>query len=146
MYISFSEAIVKGLRMNPDVILVGEMRDLATIEAAILAAETGHLVLATLHTTSAAQTVDRIINVFPPQQQEQVRMQLSTSILAIYCQQLLIKATKKDASPHSNNGHDSVDPESDTREEDVPHNIRYSDRGEVRDEDLRLFAYRIIPA
>ncbi len=92
---SFSEAIVKGLRMNPDVMMVGEMRDLATIEAAILAAETGHLVLATLHTTSAAQTVDRIINVFPPQQQEQIRIQLSTSILAIYCQQLLIKATKK---------------------------------------------------
>ncbi|MBL7071175.1 MAG: type IV pilus twitching motility protein PilT [Candidatus Omnitrophica bacterium] len=92
---SFSEAIVKGLRMNPDVIMVGEMRDLATIEAALLAAETGHLVLATLHTTSAAQTVDRIINVFPPQQQEQVRMQLSTSILAIFSQQLLIKATKK---------------------------------------------------
>lgn len=92
---SFSEAIVKGLRMNPDVIMVGEMRDLATVEAAILAAETGHLVLATLHTTSAAQTVDRIINVFPPQQQEQIRIQLSTSILAIFCQQLLIKASKK---------------------------------------------------
>jgi len=92
---SFSEAIVKGLRMNPDVILVGEMRDLATIEAAILAAETGHLVLATLHTTSASQTVDRIINVFPPQQQEQIRIQLSTSILAIFCQQLLIKTSKK---------------------------------------------------
>jgi len=92
---SFSEAIVKGLRMNPDVMMVGEMRDLATIEAALLAAETGHLVLATLHTTSAAQTVDRIINVFPPQQQEQVRIQLSTSILAIFSQQLLIKATKK---------------------------------------------------
>ncbi len=92
---SFSEAIVKGLRMNPDVIMVGEMRDLATIEAALLAAETGHLVLATLHTTNAAQTVDRIINVFPPQQQEQVRIQLSTSILAIFCQQLLLKTTKK---------------------------------------------------
>ncbi len=92
---SFSEAIVKGLRMNPDVMMVGEMRDLATIEAALLAAETGHLVLATLHTTSAAQTVDRIINVFPPQQQEQVRIQLSTSILAIFSQQLLLKATKK---------------------------------------------------
>jgi twitching motility protein PilT len=92
---SFSEAIIKGLRMNPDVIMVGEMRDLATIEAAMLAAETGHLVLATLHTTSAAQTVDRIINVFPPQQQEQVRMQLSTSILAIFCQQLLLRAAKK---------------------------------------------------
>ena len=92
---SFSEAIIKGLRMNPDVIMVGEMRDLATIEAAMLAAETGHLVLATLHTISAAQTVDRIINVFPPQQQEQIRIQLSTSILAIFCQQLLLRATKK---------------------------------------------------
>lgn len=92
---SFSEAIIKGLRMNPDVMMVGEMRDLATIEAALLATETGHLVLATLHTTNAAQTVDRIINVFPPQQQEQIRIQLSTSILAIFCQQLLLKATKK---------------------------------------------------
>lgn len=92
---SFSEAIIKGLRMNPDVMMVGEMRDLATVEAAILAAETGHLVLATLHTTSAAQTVDRIINVFPPQQQEQIRVQLSTSILAIFCQQLMIKSSKK---------------------------------------------------
>lgn len=92
---SFSEAIIKGLRMNPDVIMVGEMRDLSTIEAALLAAETGHLVLATLHTISAAQTVDRIINVFPPQQQEQVRIQLASSILAVFCQQLLLKATKK---------------------------------------------------
>jgi twitching motility protein PilT len=92
---SFTEAITKGVRMNPDVMMVGEMRDLATIEAAILAAETGHLVLATLHTTSAAQTVDRIINVFPPQQQEQIRIQLSTSILAIFSQQLLLKAVKK---------------------------------------------------
>ncbi len=92
---SFSEAIIKGLRMNPDVMMVGEMRDLSTIEAALLAAETGHLVLATLHTISAAQTVDRIINVFPPQQQEQVRIQLASSILAIFCQQLLLKAAKK---------------------------------------------------
>lgn len=92
---SFSDAIIKGLRMNPDVIMVGEMRDLATIEAALLAAETGHLVLATLHTTNASQTIDRIINVFPPQQQEQIRMQISTSILAIFCQQLLLRGTKK---------------------------------------------------
>jgi len=90
---SFSEALIKGLRQNPDVILVGEMRDLATIEAAILAAETGHLVLATLHTTSAAKTVDRIIDVFPPNQQEQIRTQLSTSILAIISQQLIPKAS-----------------------------------------------------
>jgi twitching motility protein PilT len=90
---SFSEALIKGLRQNPDVILVGEMRDLATIEAAILAAETGHLVLATLHTTSASRTVDRIIDVFPPNQQEQIRTQLSTSILAVISQQLIVKAS-----------------------------------------------------
>ncbi|MFH1094230.1 MAG: type IV pilus twitching motility protein PilT [Candidatus Omnitrophota bacterium] len=90
---SFSEALIKGLRQNPDVILVGEMRDLATIEAAILAAETGHLVMATLHTTSAARTVDRIIDVFPPNQQEQIRTQLSTSILAVISQQLIVKAS-----------------------------------------------------
>ena len=90
---SFSEALIKGLRQNPDVILVGEMRDLETIEAAILAAETGHLVMATLHTTSAARTVDRIIDVFPPNQQEQIRTQLSTSILAVISQQLIVKAS-----------------------------------------------------
>jgi len=92
---SFAEAIVRSLRSNPDVILVGEMRDLETMKAAIMAAETGHLVFATLHTNSAAQTVDRIINVFPPSEQEQIRIQLSTSILAILCQQLLIKADGK---------------------------------------------------
>ncbi len=92
---SFAEAIVRGLRSNPDVILVGEMRDLATMKAAIMAAETGHLVFATLHTNSAAQTVDRIINVFPPSEQEQIRIQLSTSILAILCQQLLIRSGGK---------------------------------------------------
>lgn len=92
---SFSDAVVRSLRQNPDIILVGEMRDLATIEAAILAAETGHLVLATLHTTSAAKTVDRIIEVFPVNQQEQIRVQLSTSILAIICQQLLVRASGK---------------------------------------------------
>ncbi len=92
---SFSEALVKALRQDPDVILVGEMRDLATIEAAITASETGHLVLATLHTVSAAQTVDRIIDVFPKDQQDQIRTQLSTGILAIFCQQLLPKATGK---------------------------------------------------
>jgi len=90
---SFSDAVIRSLRQNPDVILVGEMRDLATIEAAITAAETGHLVLATLHTTSAAKTVDRIIEVFPVNQQEQIRIQLSTSILAVICQQLLVRAS-----------------------------------------------------
>ncbi len=92
---SFAEALEKGLRMDPDVFLVGEMRDLATIEAAIRATETGHLVMATLHTVSAAQTVDRIIDVFPPYQQNQIRLQLSTSILAVFCQQLLRRASGK---------------------------------------------------
>jgi twitching motility protein PilT len=88
---SFSQAIIKGLRSDPDVILVGEMRDLQTIKAALLAAETGHLVFATLHTIGAVQTVDRIINSFPVHQQDQVRIQLSTVILAVLSQQLLIK-------------------------------------------------------
>jgi twitching motility protein PilT len=92
---SFREGLVRALRMDPDVILVGEMRDLATIEAAVLAAETGHLVMATLHTVSAAQTVDRIIDVFPTHQQDQIRTQLSTSILAVLCQQLLPKIDGK---------------------------------------------------
>lgn len=85
----FSRALRSALREDPDVILVGEMRDLETISLAITAAETGHLVLATLHTNSAAQTVDRIIDAFPAQQQEQIRMMLSNSLEAVLCQQLL---------------------------------------------------------
>ncbi len=86
---SFSEGIRRGLRQDPDVILVGEMRDLETMEAAVTAAETGHLVLSTLHTTGAARTVDRIIDVFPAQQQGQVRIQLASTILAVVSQILL---------------------------------------------------------
>jgi len=86
---SFQTALRHVLRQDPDVILIGEMRDLETIAAAVTAAETGHLVLATLHTTSAPQTVDRIIDVFPPHQQEQIRLQLSTVLEAIICQALL---------------------------------------------------------
>lgn len=89
---SFAEAIIRGLRQDPDVMLVGEMRDLATMQAAITAAETGHLVFATLHTTGAARTVDRIINAFPAEEQEQVRMQVSVSIIAVISQILLTKA------------------------------------------------------
>ncbi|MBI4398202.1 MAG: type IV pilus twitching motility protein PilT [Candidatus Omnitrophica bacterium] len=92
---SFSEALVQGLREDPDVILVGEMRDLATMEAAITAAETGHLVFATLHTTGAARTVDRIIDAFPSHQQNQIRTQLSVSIVAVISQLLLPKADGK---------------------------------------------------
>lgn len=86
---SFSEALRHVLRQDPDVILIGEMRDLETISTAITAAETGHLVLATLHTVSAAQTVDRIVDVFPPHQQTQVRMQLSVALEAVLSQALL---------------------------------------------------------
>ncbi|MDD5084921.1 MAG: type IV pilus twitching motility protein PilT [Candidatus Omnitrophica bacterium] len=86
---SFSEALVKGLRMDPDVFMVGEMRDLATMESALAAAETGHLVFATLHTIGASLTVDRIIDAFPSHQQAQIRIQLSTSLLAVISQTLI---------------------------------------------------------
>ena len=86
---SFAEALRRALRQDPDVILVGEMRDLDTIEAAISAAETGHIVFGTLHTNSAQGTVNRIIDVFPTNQQEQIRTQLSTSIIAVLAQTLV---------------------------------------------------------
>ena len=85
----FASALKSALREDPDVILVGEMRDLETISTALTAAETGHLVFATLHTQSTSQTVDRIIDVFPPHQQQQVRMQLSIALQGIVTQQLL---------------------------------------------------------
>lgn len=86
---SFANALKYVLRQTPDVILIGEMRDLETIQAALRAAETGHLVLATLHTNDAIQTVDRIIDVFPGDNQQQIRFQLSMSLLAILSQRLL---------------------------------------------------------
>jgi twitching motility protein PilT len=86
---SFALALKAGLRQDPDVILVGEMRDLETIATALTAAETGHLVFATLHTQDAAQTIDRVIDVFPPSQQHQVRVQLSVALQGIVTQQLL---------------------------------------------------------
>jgi twitching motility protein PilT len=87
--LDFSTALKSALREDPDVILVGEMRDLETISTALTAAETGHLVFATLHTQSTAQTVDRIIDVFPAEQQHQVRMQLSIALQGIVTQQLV---------------------------------------------------------
>jgi len=93
--ISFGNALRGALRQDPDVILVGEMRDLDTISIAITAAETGHLVLSTLHTLGAAKTIDRIIDVFPPHQQQQVRVQLSSVIQAVISQQLLPRADGK---------------------------------------------------
>ena len=92
---SFSEALRRVLRQDPDVILVGELRDLETIEAAVRAAETGHLVFSTLHTTSAAGTITRIIDVFPVNQQEQIRIQLSSNLIAVLSQALCPLATGK---------------------------------------------------
>jgi twitching motility protein PilT len=88
---SFENALRGALRQDPDVILVGEMRDLETISIAITAAETGHLVLSTLHTNGAAKTIDRVIDVFPPHQQQQIRVQLASVLQAVISQQLLPK-------------------------------------------------------
>src|SRR5215211_4283548 len=92
---SFADALRGALRQDPDVILLGEMRDLETISTALTAAETGHLVFATLHTQDTAQTVDRVVDVFPPAQQHQVRVQLSVALQGIVTQQLLPRADGK---------------------------------------------------
>jgi len=92
----FATALRACLRQDPDVILVGEMRDLETVTNALQAAETGHLVLSTLHTNSAAETVDRIINIFPPNQQQQIRTVLAASIVAVIAQRLVKMAMKND--------------------------------------------------
>lgn len=90
---SFAQGLKHVLRQDPDVILIGEMRDLETIETALIVAETGHLVLATLHTSDAVQTVNRIVDVFPSHQQNQVRVQLSLELLGVISQQLIPKAS-----------------------------------------------------
>lgn len=91
--LSFNNALRSALRQDPDVILVGEMRDLETIQLALTAAETGHLVFSTLHVTSAPESVNRVVDVFPPEQQEQVRLQLSGVLEAVFTQTLVPKAT-----------------------------------------------------
>lgn len=95
---SFSQALRAAMRQDPDVIMIGEMRDLETIGAALTAAETGHMVFATLHTNSAAQTIDRIIDVFPPNQQQQIRIQLSATLQGVLVQQLLPRIDVKGRS------------------------------------------------
>ena len=91
---SFANALKSALREDPDIILVGEMRDLETISLALTAAETGHLVMGTLHTSSAAQTVDRIVDVFPEGQQQQIRVQLGSSLVGVFSQTLLPKLSQ----------------------------------------------------
>ncbi|MGE5584254.1 MAG: type IV pilus twitching motility protein PilT [Bacillota bacterium] len=97
--VSFALALRAALREDPDVILVGEMRDLETMSTAITAAETGHLVLATLHTGDAVQTIDRIIDVYPPYQQQQVRIQLAATLVAVVAQQLVPRKDKPGRVP-----------------------------------------------
>lgn len=92
---SFSDGLKYALREDPDVIVVGEMRELETMKTALSAAETGHIVLATLHTSSAAKTVDRIIDAFPEDEKENIRVQLSTALLGVLCQQLATRADGK---------------------------------------------------
>jgi twitching motility protein PilT len=96
---SFSHALRSALRQDPDVILVGEMRDFETIETALLAAETGHLVFSTLHTLDATETINRIIAVFPPHQQKQIRIQLASVLKAVVSQRLIPKADGKGRVP-----------------------------------------------
>ena len=96
---SFSDALRAALREDPDVVLIGEMRDLETVEAALSIAETGHLTFGTLHTNSAPETVDRVIDAYPHEQQSQVRTMLSTSLMAVVTQQLLRKASGKGRVP-----------------------------------------------
>jgi twitching motility protein PilT len=91
----FAEALKRALRMDPDVVLVGEMRDLETIETAITAAETGHLVFGTLHTTGAAETINRIVDAFPTDRQEQIRTMLSATLISVISQALLPTADGK---------------------------------------------------
>src|SRR5687767_6102030 len=91
---NFAEGLRRALRQDPDIVLVGEMRDLETIEAAVTAAETGHLVFGTLHTTGAAKTIDRLVNAFPVNQQETIRIQLSTVLQAVISQLLLPRSDK----------------------------------------------------
>jgi len=97
--ISFGNALKSALRQDPDVILVGEMRDLETIETALTAAETGHLVFSTLHTMDAAETVNRIISIFPPFQQRQIRLQLSNVLKAVIAQRLVPRADGRGRVP-----------------------------------------------
>lgn len=92
---TFKEGLIRALRQDPDVILIGEMRDLVTMEAALMAAETGHLVFATLHTTGAAQSVDRVIDAFPLAQQEQARIQMASNVVGVISQQLIPKTSGK---------------------------------------------------
>ncbi len=125
---SFAEAIRRGLRQDPDVILVGEMRDLETIEAAITAAETGHVVFGTLHTTGAQGTVNRIIDVFPTSQQEQIRTQLSTADHRRALADAAAEDRRRPGGGLRNAGGHAGHRQPDPREQDLPHHLGDPDR------------------
>ena len=143
---SFAMALKAALRQDPDVILVGEMRDLETISTALTAAETGHLVFATLHTQDTAQTVDRIVDVFPPSQQQQVRVQLSVALQGIITQQLLPTADgmsrvcrHRDPHPHARGAQPHP------RGQDPPDLLHPPDRRQRRHADHGCLAGRSRP-
>ncbi len=143
---SFALALKAALRQDPDVILVGEMRDLETIATALTAAETGHLVFATLHTQDTAQTVDRIVDVFPPEQQHQVRVQLSVALQGIVTQTAAAKGRRpgprrgrRDARAHARG------PQPDPRGQDPPDLLRAPDRRQLRHADDGRLARRPRP-
>ena len=132
-----ANALRAALREDPDIVLIGEMRDLETVEAALKIAETGHLTFGTLHTNSAAQTINRIIDIFPANQQAQIRTQLSLVLEGIVCQALLPKADGKGRVVLARDpGADAGDPEPDSRRQDSPDLRRDADRpGKARDAD-----------
>ena len=133
---SFANALKYALREDPDVILVGEMRDLETIAAALTIAETGHLVLATLHTNSAAESINRIIDVFPSNQQSQVRAQLAFVLEGVITQTLLPKATGRGrVMACRDHGGDAGDPGADPRRQDAPDLLRDAVGQEARHAD-----------
>jgi twitching motility protein PilT len=121
---SFKKALKYILRQDPDVVLIGEMRDLETIEAALTVAETGHLAFATLHTNSCVQTINRIVDVFPPYQQAQVRAQLSFVLEGVICQTLIPRANGPGRAGARDHGPERGDPEPDPRGQDPPDLLR----------------------
>ena len=145
---SFANALRAALREDPDIVLIGEMRDLETIESALRIAETGHLTFATLHTNSAAQTINRIIDVFPAHQQAQIRTQLSLVLEGIVCQALLPQGRRPGPRRGAGDpGADAGHPQPDSRGQGPPDLLGDADRaGEARDADDEPVAGDAVPA
>ena len=143
----FATALRAALREDPDIVLIGELRDLETIESALRIAETGHLTFATLHTNSAAQTINRIIDVFPAHQQGQIRTQLSLVLEGIVCQALLPRADGTGRVVRARDpGADAGDQEPDSRRQGAPDLLDDADRaGEARDADDEPVAGDAVP-